>query len=85
VRDDDLHLARRGNISRRGGTIIPPPAAAAAAAAATPVCLVRAFSSRPRVMPATRSCQPRIRYSRVRPHRVAIMDISNMLRLSKTD
>jgi len=25
VRDDDLHLARRGNISRRGGTIIPPP------------------------------------------------------------
>lgn len=67
VRDDDLHLTRRS---------IPP---------ATIIlrCVLPGAFSAPRVMRATRSCAPRIRYDRVRLYRVAVMDISNMLRLTR--
>lgn len=46
-------------------------------------CVLPEAFSAPRVMRATRSCAPRIRYGRVRLHRVAIMDISNMLHLTR--
>lgn len=44
-------------------------------------CVLPGAFSAPRVMRATRSCAPY--YDRVRLYRVAIMDISNMLRLTR--